>query len=172
MEKSPAQYKLVQQISALNPQFMTHNSPEASTRFHDVLLLLMEAKWLTDKECDQAFYQFYSLCTERHKLEQYSSGENVDACYHVLLSISAKFGEMWKTVRLCLLLSHGQASIERGFSVNKEVLQTNIGTDTTVALRTVHQAIRTAGGVTSVTIMKELLQSCIHARRRYVQYSS
>ncbi|XP_049912480.1 uncharacterized protein LOC126397615 isoform X2 [Epinephelus moara] len=54
-----------------------------------------------------------------------------------------------------LILSHGQASVERGFSVNKEVETTNIMEDTVV---------------TKVPLTKELLKSVEGARTRYRDY--
>ena len=38
------------------------------------------------------------------------------------LAISQVCKELWSVVRKVLLLSHGQASVERSFSINKEAL--------------------------------------------------
>ncbi|XP_078019126.1 uncharacterized protein LOC144458969 isoform X1 [Epinephelus lanceolatus] len=56
-----------------------------------------------------------------------------------------------------LILSHGQASVERGLSVNKEVETTNIMEDTVV---------------TKVPLTKELLKSVEGAWTRYCDYIS
>jgi len=40
--------------------------------------------------------------------------------------MAANYPKVWSVFELALLLSHGQASVERGFSVNKElVVETN-----------------------------------------------
>ncbi|KAJ8404749.1 hypothetical protein AAFF_G00336120 [Aldrovandia affinis] len=69
-----------------------------------------------------------------------------------------------------LILSHGQASVERGFSVNKEVETTNIMGDTVVARRLVCDYVALHGGVTKVPLTKELLKSVEAARTRYRDY--
>ena len=38
----------------------------------------------------------------------------------------ADLKELWKVVKLLLALSHGQATVERGFSSNKEVMVENL----------------------------------------------
>ncbi len=44
-----------------------------------------------------------------------------------------------------MILSHGNASVEGGFSINKEVLVENLKEKSVVALRTVYDAIRRCG---------------------------
>lgn len=63
-----------------------------------------------------------------------------------------------------LLLSHGQASVERGFSVNKEV--TRECHRKLVAERLIVEHVRRAGGVEKVAVTKELLLSASTARRQ------
>ena len=37
-----------------------------------------------------------------------------------------QLAKVWNMVKLLLLMSHGQATVERGFSVNKEVAAENL----------------------------------------------
>jgi len=39
--------------------------------------------------------------------------------------MAANYPKAWSVCELVLLLSHGQASVERGFSVNKELVVEN-----------------------------------------------
>lgn len=66
-----------------------------------------------------------------------------------------------------LLLSHGQASVERGFSVNKELLQVNMQGRGIVAQGSICDYVDSCGGVLKVPITNELLKSCSSAGTRY-----
>ena len=48
-----------------------------------------------------------------------------------------KYGELSFVIRLILTLSHGQASVERGFSINNAILEMNMLLETVVSKRTV-----------------------------------
>ena len=56
-----------------------------------------------------------------------------------------KFAPLWQVVRIVLILSHGNAAVESGFSVNKELLVENMEEETIVTQRVVFDAIRVAG---------------------------
>ncbi|KAJ4946065.1 hypothetical protein JOQ06_023740 [Pogonophryne albipinna] len=73
-------------------------------------------------------------------------------------------------VKMLLVLSHGQASVERGFSINKELIVENQKEASLVAQRLIVGHIRAVGGVTNVQLTKELLISVSGARQRYHSY--
>ena len=95
--------------------------------------------------------------------------ERVDELYHSLMN-KLPYHNVWKVVSHLLLLSHGQASVERGFSVNRQVESTNLQEHTFVALRLVIDHVRSAGGIQFVELNKELLRSCSSSRQRYQEY--
>jgi len=49
--------------------------------------------------------------------------------------IAANYPKAWSVCELALLLSHGQASVERGFSVDKELVVENQSEQTLAARR-------------------------------------
>ncbi|KAL7876829.1 hypothetical protein SRHO_G00034720 [Serrasalmus rhombeus] len=76
-------------------------------------------------------------------------------------------------LRFCLsvlLLTHGQATVERGFSVNKEVESCNLLHDSLEALRLVCDKVIACGGILKVPLTKELLASAATARSQYRLY--
>ena len=77
---------------------------------------------------------------------------------------------LWPLVSQLLLLSHGQASVERGFSVNKQMERANLCEETFIAQRLVNDHVKAVGGVMGVALTKELLASCSAARGRYTTY--
>ena len=54
------------------------------------------------------------------------------------IGASPKFSELWKLFKILLILSHGQAQVEHGFSVNKNLLVENQHTTTLTAHRIIH----------------------------------
>ena len=54
------------------------------------------------------------------------------------IGASPKFSELWKLFKILLILSHGQAQVEHGFSVNKNLLVENQHTTTLTAQRIIH----------------------------------
>ncbi|KAL1276124.1 hypothetical protein QQF64_035747 [Cirrhinus molitorella] len=65
---------------------------------------------------------------------------------------------------------HGQASVERGFSINKELIVENPRERSLLAQRLIVDHVRFVGGVTKVEITKELLLSAAGARQKYHGY--
>ena len=50
-------------------------------------------------------------------------------------------------MQLLLLLSHGQASVERGFSVNKEIATSNLMEHNLIAHRVIKDHAQSVGGL-------------------------
>ena len=54
------------------------------------------------------------------------------------------------------MLSHGQASVERGLCINSEIMEYNFTQKSIVALRNIYDHIQTCGGILHVKIEQEL----------------
>ena len=80
------------------------------------------------------------------------------------------YQKLFKVVQLLLVLSHGEASVERGFSVNKELEVENLANQSLVAQCLVCDHINAVGGILNVSITQPLLASCSAARKRYERY--
>ena len=91
----------------------------------------------------------------------------VDTFYFDRLANEADLKELWKVVKLLLTLSHGQATVERGFSSNKEVMVEKRAQNSLVAQRVICDHVRSVGCVLNVAFSKELLLSAASARQRY-----
>ena len=65
-------------------------------------------------------------------------------------------------------MSHGQAHIERGFSVNKEIVVANLRSKCLCAQHLVYDAINLSGkGVHEIDLPNKLVTSCITSYSRY-----
>ena len=69
---------------------------------------------------------------------------------------SSEYQKFWNLVKCLLVLSHGQAGVERGFSVNKEAMQYHFKERSVVALRIIYDHIQLAGGILNVEIDQPL----------------
>ena len=70
--------------------------------------------------------------------------------------------------KLVFVLSHGQSSIERGFSINKQLLVENLKEKSLIALHTIEDHLSSSGETPeSIKIGREMQQ---HARKASSQY--
>lgn len=84
-----------------------------------------------------------------------------------------KFRNLLRLAKCVLVLPHGNADPERGFSINKKIIEvhgTSLDSDTIEAIRLVKDYLLTVGGVEKVQINKELFKSCASAYLRYNFY--
>ena len=73
-------------------------------------------------------------------------------------------------VRMLLALSHGQASIERGFSISKSLVCENQKEKSLTARRMIRDHINNVGGVSNFKIDKSVIGHCKASRQRYQFY--
>ena len=83
------------------------------------------------------------------------------------LGQNAKHSKLWSVVKHLLLLSRGQAYIERGFSVNKDVSVENILEHNLIARCIIKDHVTFVGGLANVLVDKDLLDYVSHARKHY-----
>ena len=74
--------------------------------------------------------------------------------------------KLFSFVKIIMVLSHGQATVERGFSINKDVEVENLKQENIVAQRIVCDAISSTGGISKVPLVNEMLTSCSLARQK------
>ena len=97
--------------------------------------------------------------------------DRLDTFFFEELNQQKIYESLWCTIQLLLTLSHGQAAVERGFSVNKEVLAPNLKAVSLTALHLIHDTISEGQiEIGDYIITDELLTSCSHASNRYRTY--
>jgi len=77
--------------------------------------------------------------------------------------MSTCYKKAWP-VKMLLMLSHGQATVERGFSINKEVVVENQHVESLVAQRLIKDHIHVVKGVGNVDISRSMIVSVRDAR--------
>lgn len=82
--------------------------------------------------------QFSEVLSLKVRNEEFQSFQSFKERLDVLgYSINGAYPQLWSFIQKLFLLSHGQATVERGFSVNKEIEICHIQEDTVVAQRIV-----------------------------------
>ena len=85
----------------------------------------MEDSWWS-RHCVSSVQEVCFWCKKKYhaaKFSSFKSGEErLDSFLSEILQMQVEYQDLWLTMQLLLTLSHGQATVERGFSVNKEVL--------------------------------------------------
>ena len=138
--------------------------------FRRCLELLSSAKRLPAAECDEAIAEFSTFLADVQNDEKFISfkpdSDRLDNFWNDQLA-GSRFKKLWKVVRMLLLLSHGQASVERGFSENKEIMTTNMSEKCLVSLRAIGDHVKNVGGLHNVEITKPMLFAAASSRHKY-----
>ena len=82
----------------------------------------------------------------------------------------SSLSKLWDLLRELLILSHGRATVERGFSVNRQVMIENMKEQTFIAQRTIQDHIQSIGGLDQLVVSRELLAAASAGRQRYSAY--
>ena len=94
--------------------------------------------------------------------------ERLDKLFSKLLEDKKEYEQLWTTMKMLLTLCHGQAAVERGFSVNKEVLNPNLQEMSLRAIRLIYSSLSTEKTkLAEFHINEEFLFSWNHASNRY-----
>lgn len=168
VERSPLKYKLTRGASCLDPALAL--SLEAGPkRLTLALEVLSEHQWLTGLQAERAHRSYIQICSlslAQAKLKNFDRKEQrLDVLWLDLCSHDNK--ELLSFIKIILCLSHGNAAVERGFSVNKECLVENLKEDSLIAQRLVHDAVLAAGGVEKVEITDKMVQMVRNSYRVY-----
>ena len=156
---------------------MVSNQDNATRMFQQVLQILIENKWKTAEEADTVFAQYRKFVFDAKKyhtakFSSFKSGEDrLDSFLSEILQMQVEHQDLWLTMQLLLTLSHGQATVERGFSVSKEVLTPNLQEVSLQVIRLIHSSVLAQNiKVADFIITEALLSSRSHASNRYNMY--
>ena len=103
---------------------------DAEKKYKSLLTRLINLKYVLSVFSDKAMNQFTDFVRQSrvHQgifLEFNPEKDSLDDFYFKKCTLN-KYKELASTVKIFLTLSHGQASVERGFSVNGTVLEQNL----------------------------------------------
>lgn len=160
-------------VWTLDPRQIAEDHERTKRRLTDICRTMISLKRLSEDDVDPILQKFEAFhyngvlphVTAFSNFDPYK--DRVDQFFHERLFGVEKYVNLWKIVRSLLLLSHGQATVERGFSVNREVEQNNLAEASHVALRQINDHVDSVGGILNVELSRSLLVECASARSRY-----
>lgn len=179
LERSPLKYSFVWNLQALDPSFAIRNKENAIEKMRYLLHKLIDLKWKEDSLCDKILNQFRQLLLvlERdYKVECeifLAEKKRLDSFFYSVSDLIEKTAlkDVWEVIQILLTLSHGQAAVERGFSVNSSLLQPNLKSHSLIAQRMIYDTmILSETPLPKFQVTPALLRSCSFARQKYSDY--
>lgn len=170
LEKSPLHYPLTKYLSALDPRYTCKTL--GRTRFKSLIETFVEKNWLTPSVGEKAIKEYkalFSCPTVIERCSSYSrSKQRIDSFYVDLFELKKnELVALPKVVKLSLIFSHGNAFVEQGFSINKELLETNLKEESVVARRTIYDEVGSMEKLQTFEITKPLMNSFGNAHKNF-----
>jgi hypothetical protein len=171
VERSPLQYNLTRSISSLSPRVIGVLRFDALvSRFEKLMTELHDDRWISALQAEKSLKQYKTLISNADfikKAKEFNIREDrVDTFYSQVLD-SPSTVDLEGVVRLVLIVSHGNARVESGFSVNGDILLPNMLGETVVAQRIVYEGIQKSGGPTNVEINVDMMKSVRASHKKY-----
>ena len=179
IERSPIKYEVVHHIRSFSPFFIRRHPNSCISVFEELLAYLVKNGYLVLSQCDSLVKQYRQMVeADRRaiiqKIAVFQKTDRLDSLFYDMIGNEDNYKELWDVCKTILCLSHGQSSVERGFSINKDVLQTNMDKHTIIAKRRIYDSLKLQLGpgmeVYNITINKDMLSHCKKARGRYSAY--
>lgn len=175
MERSPLKFELVKCASSVAPASVVKGGTVDEQNFSGLVDILYSTKNITATVADAAKNEYRTLRNLAAKELTASFGtfnvstDRLDEFYFKLLDDQPGYAHVWDVFKMVFVLSHGNAAVESGFSVNGDMIIENLHESSLVAQRMVYDSVKSAGGVMNVAIDKQMMQYVRGARSRYEQ---
>ena len=178
-DKCRLKYTVARFFSSISPSQMVGHKEKCDDSFCRLVDKLYAGRWISSKTADLAKKEFAVLlkaANSEHKdafLTFNQKKDAIDSFFGDLMSENVKYKNCWNVFMMIFTLSHGQASVERGFSVNKELLVENLMEESVKSQKMVYDHIRSADKpITEIPITNDLIKSCKLAHSRYTAVHS
>ena len=172
-ERCPLNYLICRNASSIVPYHMVTKKKRCIALFGRLVDKLFESKWLSSEKSDLAKKEYDTLIQSanqelKDKFLGFKSEGRIDSFFGELMHGISKYKNCFEVFKLIFVLSHGQAAVERGISVNKELLTENLEEVSLISQRLVYDHINDSGlSITKIPLPNELLKSCKLAHSRY-----
>jgi hypothetical protein len=172
-ERSPLSKPLTKSLSGFNPECFVANQARSEFRVKKVIETLVDGDHIGLVEAENGLRQWKNFINDDHVISEAKVFKpfchRIDDFYFQLMTESEAYSDIFTIVKKVLILSHGNALVERGVSANKHLLQDNLLEETVVLLRHAYDGVKRAGGPNLMEIDQHLMNSCRFARRRSLQ---
>ncbi|XP_061665740.1 uncharacterized protein LOC133495288 [Syngnathoides biaculeatus] len=155
LEMDPIIYSLVRLLRWMDPrQIAMKDEKENNNKKLEITLnIMVDHRRVEESNCGRILFQYSRLSEKIQEDEEIISEFNIsqdrlETLFHSTRhrQESQQFRELWGVIEQLLLLSHGQASVERGFSTNKELTEDNLSKESLIARRQIVELVQQYGG--------------------------
>ena len=143
LQNSPLKIPFVRWCHCLNPLYMSDN-PDACRKLFDSLLekLVVQKRFTTNfaDDAKKEYKDFLKVVVKPNNrlfMDYNMDKERLDDFFMKFLNGVNRFSKIAEVVKFVLTFSHGQAAVERGFSISEKTLFENLGNDNLIAKRIV-----------------------------------
>ena len=133
IEKSPLASSFMRYAAIFNPPTLSLESMRKPIlkRFKSLLKLLVDLNILSAMQCDQATQEFQTFMDEDVKMKTLTcSSFDVETTrfghFYFKIIMVGRYEVLSYILKIFFTVSHGQASVERGFSLNDSLNETNM----------------------------------------------
>ena len=169
LQRCPLKYDLVKGATCLDPKILL--CTKNIGRLDLALEILVESDRVNGQEADNAKEDYSTLSndqTARDIAKNFERSDRLDRLWFDKLLKVKESAPLKKVVSILLVLSHGQATVERGFSINKDMLVENQKEKSLIALKRVHDHISNLNvPLEDMVISKSLINAMRSAHSRY-----
>ena len=173
-ERYPLIYGNICYVASLSLSQTISSREKCNGYFCKLVNKFYEGQWISSKAADLAKKEFDSLLKSAHtelKDTFLTFDQKKGVCRFFLCRnnvIMCNLKSCWEIFKLVFTLSHGQTSVERGFSINKELLVENLHKELIVCEKMVYDHVSsTRNSITKITMTSAMLKSCKLAYSRY-----
>lgn len=169
LDKSPLTFSLTKAISCLDPAVAVHENLR-DRRMQTALQIFVKNHVILPKIADEVKEQFGRICTDesfidscRAFVKKNKNGEKLrlDDFWVEKLVPLENYDSLYKFFQVVFILSHGNASSERGFSVNKEIIEHNMKEKSLIAQRVIYDAVKSRECEVWDLVPNKNLVSCV-----------
>lgn len=140
------------------------DSEKCDANFKKVLQKFCDLQHLAEQECDGICKEFatFLLCDMKMDIDAFKNfsiiDEPLDTFFCTRMQDKKQYSRLFSVIQKVLILSHGQATVERGFSIYGQIIFEHLKESSVEKQRIVYDAISEVGGLTDIEISKTLLR--------------
>ena len=163
-------------LACLDTVSIANSTTQAASQFKPVIDHLVKQQHLEGRSCDELIRQYDEFVDSVvwpnlpafKEFDFHKQLLNDFLQQHVAKNDS--FLKLRDVMRMLLNFSHGQASVERGFSLNRQVMVENLKERSFIAQRTIHDHLLHIGGLDALVVDKPLTSAAARGRQKYTDY--
>ena len=176
-EKSLIIQSLTKNARCFIPGLLIENPEVCFKRFNRLLKDLVSTKQIADRfaeETKQQFPKFLNVAKENgqefQEFEPSFKDHRLDTFYWKHIEGAKSVEKVAEVLKIILTLSHGQASVERGFSVNSSLLVENLSAKSLISQRIIHDHMAENQLVPENFVICEKLRKSVRGARVKYEY--